>query len=80
MVKQSANELSNLDKVVYKTVSHGQNQYTYVLVSIEPSIYLVIIFDSKKTEKDAYISNFISEFCVNLRCLKIFVSLKSPSK
>lgn len=80
MIKQSATDLSNLEKIVYKTASNGQNQCTHVLVTVEPSIYLVIIFDSKKTEKDAYISNFISEFCVNLRCLKVFLSLKSPSK
>lgn len=80
MIKQSASDLSNFEKIVYKSVPHGQNQYTYILSTIEPSIYLVIIFDNKKTEKDVYISNFIIDFCSNLRCLKVFLSLKSPSK
>lgn len=80
MMKQSASELSNLERIIYKFVLHGQNQFTYVLAAVEPSLYLVITFDNKKTEKDAYIANFVVEFCANLRCLKVFVSLKSPSK
>lgn len=57
-----------------------QAQCTYVLAIIESNIYLVLMFDNKKSEKDAYISNFIGELSGNIRCSKVFFSLKNSSK
>nr|AEE61794.1 unknown [Dendroctonus ponderosae] len=57
-----------------------QDQCTYCLTMVEPNIYFVILFESKKTEKDAWIGTFVNDFCNNLRCTKIFVSLKNPAK
>lgn len=57
-----------------------QEQCTYILTTVEPNIYLVILFENKKSEKDAYISNFVIEICHNLRCTKIFTYLKNTNK
>ncbi|XP_030745574.1 KICSTOR complex protein C12orf66-like [Sitophilus oryzae] len=71
-------ELLNLNRPITKFRS--QDQCTYFLSMVEPNIYFVILFESKKSEKDTSIGNFINDFCTNLRCTKIFVSLKNPVK
>ncbi|KAF5287886.1 hypothetical protein FQR65_LT12160 [Abscondita terminalis] len=78
MVNEASTELISNEKVIYKYST--QEQCTYVLYAIEASIYLAIVFESKKSEKDVFISNFISEFSTNLRCTKVFLNLKNPSK
>ncbi|KAF7281004.1 hypothetical protein GWI33_005270 [Rhynchophorus ferrugineus] len=67
-----------LNKPITKFSS--QDQCTYCFAMVEPNIYLVILFESKKSDKDSYIGNFINEFCTNLRCTKIYVSLKNSAK
>ncbi|XP_066145367.1 KICSTOR subunit 2-like [Euwallacea fornicatus] len=62
------------------TKFRSQELCTYCLTMVEPNIYLVILFESKKTEKDSWIGHFIDEFCTNLRCSKVFVGLKNPAK
>ncbi|XP_057669777.1 KICSTOR subunit 2-like [Diorhabda carinulata] len=78
MISETNNELQTTDKIIYKFVS--QEQCTYILTMIEPMIYLIILFENKKSEKDAFISNFVLEFCQNLRCTKLFTSLKNTNK
>ncbi|KAL3267043.1 hypothetical protein HHI36_011185 [Cryptolaemus montrouzieri] len=57
-----------------------EDLHTYVITTVEPNIYLVIVFESKKSEKDVFIETFISEMCTNLRCTKVFTSLKYTFK
>lgn len=78
IISDSTEELMNIDKIIYEFSPQGQ--CTYILSTVEPNIYVVILFESKKTEKDTYISNFISELCLNLRCTKVFTSLKNTGK
>ncbi|KAK9870985.1 hypothetical protein WA026_009945 [Henosepilachna vigintioctopunctata] len=78
MISDTVSELLIVDKVIYKFST--QDLCTYVITTVEPNIYLVIIFESKKSEKDSFIDNFISEMCTNLRCTKVFTSLKYTSK
>ncbi|KAG5877172.1 hypothetical protein JTB14_032124 [Gonioctena quinquepunctata] len=78
MISETVQELTNVDKIVYKYSS--QEHCTCILTTVEPNIYLVIVFENKKSEKDTYINNFITELCHNLSCTKIFTSLKSSAK
>jgi hypothetical protein len=78
MISDTAEELANVEKIIYKFSS--QSQCTYVLATVEPNIYVVILFESKKSEKDTYIGNFVTELCTNLRCTRIFTALKNTSK
>ncbi|KAJ8930318.1 hypothetical protein NQ314_016867 [Rhamnusium bicolor] len=52
MISETANELLNVDKIIYKFSS--QEQCTYILTTVEPNIYLVILFENKKSEKDSF--------------------------
>ena len=51
-------------------------QSTYFMTRIEERMTLVVIFESKKSEKDSYVLNFLNEVCSHLRCTKLFASLK----
>ena len=53
---------------------------TYFLHQIEPRFYVVIIFEGRRNEKDSTINGFIQESAVQLRCCKIFASLKPGYK
>nr|CAI5817482.1 unnamed protein product [Callosobruchus analis] len=77
MISDVAQELS-VDKIIYKFST--QEQCTYVLSTVEQNIYLVILFENKKSEKDAFINHFAMELCQNLRCEKVFASLKNQTK
>ncbi|KAI4462638.1 kicstor complex protein c12orf66 [Holotrichia oblita] len=78
MIADTSEELVVVDKVIYKYLSQEHVSYIYTL--IEPGIYLVLTFENKKIEKDSHVINFITELCTNLRCTKIFLSLKAPIK
>lgn len=78
MISETAQELATVDRIIYKYSSH--EQCSYILITVEPNIYLVILFESKKSEKDTYISNFVIEICHNLRCTKVFTCLKNTNK
>ncbi|CAG9858763.1 unnamed protein product [Phyllotreta striolata] len=77
MIADTYSELS-MDKIIYKFLS--QEQHTYIIATVESTIYLIILFENKKSEKDAYISNFVVEICQNLRCTKTFACLKNTTK
>nr|XP_022912490.1 KICSTOR complex protein C12orf66 homolog isoform X1 [Onthophagus taurus]XP_022912491.1 KICSTOR complex protein C12orf66 homolog isoform X1 [Onthophagus taurus]XP_022912493.1 KICSTOR complex protein C12orf66 homolog isoform X2 [Onthophagus taurus] len=78
MITDVSQDLSINDRIIFKYIV--QEHCTYVLCIIEPTVYIVLIFESKRTEKDLYINNFISDLCINLRCSKVFLSLKDSLK
>ncbi|CAG9837538.1 unnamed protein product [Diabrotica balteata] len=78
MIMETANDLQIIDKIIYKFITQEQN--TYILTIVEPTIYLIILFESKKSEKDTFISNFVLDLCQNLRCTKLFTCLKNTNK
>ncbi|XP_037317410.1 KICSTOR subunit 2 isoform X2 [Pungitius pungitius] len=78
MMGDRAAELNAPDKVVHfyddKVLS------TYYLTRPEPHFTLVVIFDGRKSEKDAHIAGFLQEISGSLRNSKPFSSLKPGSK
>lgn len=66
------------DKIhfLYDKGSHSSYFYTQVDVRIS----LVVIFESKKSEKDSYVNTFMNDIATHLRCTKFFISLKAGSK
>jgi len=57
-----------------------QDQRTYVMASADPRMMLVVVFDSKKDEKESHIRNFVSDLALQLRCNKVFADLKPNTK
>lgn len=73
-VSDRSNEHALLDHVVH--FFDQQIGSTYFLCRVEPRITFVAIFDSKKSEKDSYIRDFIYDLVMQLRCNKVFANLK----
>lgn len=55
-------------------------QSTYFLSQVDTKVTLVVIFESKKSEKDSYVNNFIVEFSSSLKGTKLFNHFKPGIK
>ena len=55
-------------------------QSTYFITHLEPRISIVVIYETKKSEKDSYVNNFLLDLSSQLRCMKLFSSLKPGSR
>lgn len=53
---------------------------TYFFNMIEPRFTLVLVFDGKRAERESTINLFIQEIIPQLRCSKVFASLKPGTK
>ncbi|XP_018602734.2 KICSTOR subunit 2 isoform X2 [Scleropages formosus] len=78
IMSDRAAELNTLDKVVH--FYDDKVQSTYFLTRPEPHFTIIVIFDSKKSEKDSHIVSFLQELSGSLRNSKPFTSLKPGSK
>jgi len=50
---------------------------TYFLQRIDLKMFMLILYYTKKSEKDSPTQKFLNEFTLDLKCQKIFGSLKS---
>lgn len=66
------------DKIHYLYDKGSHSSYFYTQVDVR--ISLVVIFESKKSEKDSYANTFMNDIATHLRCTKFFISLKAGSK
>lgn len=55
-------------------------QSTYFLTTVDTRMTMVVIFETKKGEKDSYINHFMSDLATQLKCTKLFSALKPGSK
>lgn len=78
IMSDRAAELNTLDKVVH--FYDDKVQSTYYLTRPEPHFTIIVIFDSKKSEKDSHIVSFLQEVSSSLRNSKPFTYLKPGSK
>jgi len=54
-----------------------QAQVTYYVQKIDVRMFVVIIFEAKKSERDSYTQKFLAELATDLKCGKIFSGLKA---
>ncbi|XP_038636798.1 KICSTOR complex protein C12orf66 homolog [Scyliorhinus canicula] len=78
IMSDRATELNTLDKVVH--FYDDKVQSTYFLTRPEPQFTIVVIFDSRKSEKDSHFLSFLNELSSSLKNSKPFASLKPGSK
>ncbi|KAJ8401406.1 hypothetical protein AAFF_G00386370 [Aldrovandia affinis] len=78
IMSDRAADLNALDKVVH--FYDDKVQSTYYLTRPEPHFTIIVIFDSRKSEKDSHIISFLQELSGSLRNSKPFTSLKPGSK
>lgn len=73
-----SSDLNTLDKVVH--FYDDKVQSTYFLTRPEPHFTIVVIFESKKSEKDSHFISFLNEISHSLKNAKAFATLKPGSK
>jgi len=78
IVLDRAQELSLPDKIVY--FYDNKFQSTYFLTRVDPRTTLVVVFKSKRSEKDSYVTTFLNETATLLRNTKTFAMLKQGGK
>ncbi|KAI1883394.1 hypothetical protein AGOR_G00230990 [Albula goreensis] len=78
IMSDRASDLNALDKVVH--FYDDKVQSTYYLSRPEPHFTIIVIFDSRKSEKDSHIISFLQELSSSLRNTKPFTYLKPGSK
>ncbi|KAJ7361732.1 hypothetical protein OS493_014372 [Desmophyllum pertusum] len=71
-------ELNSMEKIVFFFDSGVQS--TYFLTRVDPRMTLVVIFNSKRSEKDSYVTTFLTETATLLRNTKIFAMLKQGGR
>ncbi|XP_027709969.1 KICSTOR complex protein C12orf66 homolog [Vombatus ursinus] len=71
-------DLNTLEKIVH--FYDDKVQSTYFLTRPEPHFTIVVIFESKKSEKDSHFLSFLNELSHALKNPKVFASLKPGSK
>ncbi|CAH2277776.1 Hypothetical predicted protein [Pelobates cultripes] len=71
-------DLNTLEKVVY--FYDDKVQSTYFLTRPEPNFTIVVIFESKKSERDSHFISFLNEISHSLKSSRVFASLKPGSK
>ncbi|XP_063783641.1 KICSTOR subunit 2 [Pseudophryne corroboree] len=77
MTDKSA-DLNTLEKVVH--FYDDKVQRTYFLTRPEPHFTIVVIFESKKSERDSHFISFLNELSHSLKSSRVFASLKPGSK
>lgn len=67
-------------KVFYDKATDKRPHISYFIIRADPHVWLVSIFESKKSEKDSAVNSFMTELAMQLRCHTVLASLKSFAK
>ncbi|KAM4747079.1 KICSTOR subunit 2 [Rhinophrynus dorsalis] len=78
IMTDKSSDLNTLEKVVH--FYDDKVQSTYFLTRPEPHFTIVVIFESKKSERDSHFISFLNEISHSLKSSRVFASLKPGSK
>lgn len=77
-ITERSAELALLDKIV--CCYSLKEQSTYFMSSIDPRVTLVVVFDSKKDERETTLNRYMNELSMQLRVNRVFSYLKLNTK
>ncbi|XP_043480224.1 KICSTOR subunit 2-like [Leptopilina heterotoma] len=70
-------DLKAMDKIIFVNEQNQKDGYTYAMYNIDPRMTLVTVFESgKQKDKVPHVTTFLTDLGVQLRCNKIYESLK----
>ncbi|XP_006818351.1 KICSTOR subunit 2-like [Saccoglossus kowalevskii] len=78
LISSKISELESHDRILYFYDKNFQS--TYYICKVDNKMMLVLLYESKKNEKDSHVNTFMSEMSSQLRSNKLFASLKTGSK
>ncbi|XP_058809994.1 KICSTOR subunit 2-like isoform X2 [Phymastichus coffea] len=75
-IKERYADLIVMDKIIFSRDSN--NFRIYAMHNLDPRVTFVVVYEtcSKQKDKDAHVVTFITDVCLQMRCNKIFESLK----
>jgi len=63
------------------TFSQGKHlSATYFLLRTDPLVTLLVVFETKKVEKDSHVLQFMTNLASELRCMRQFATLRPGHK
>ncbi|XP_011505303.1 PREDICTED: UPF0536 protein C12orf66-like [Ceratosolen solmsi marchali] len=75
-IKERYADLKLMDKVIF---NRDQNDvWIYAMCNVDPHMTFMVVYEkgSKQSDKDVHIMTFITDICMQMRCNKVFESLK----
>ncbi|KAF7403275.1 hypothetical protein HZH68_006069 [Vespula germanica] len=74
-IRERYAELLTMDKIIY--AKSLRDLCTYALYNMDPKMTLVTIYETEKQkDKERHVSTFMSDMCTQIKCNKIYESLK----
>ena len=74
-IKERHGELLAMDKIVYS--KNVKDPCVYAMYNTDPRMTLVTVYESgKQRDKEAYVTSFMTDLCMQIRCNKVYESLK----
>lgn len=74
-IKERHGELLAMDKIVYS--KNVKDPCVYAMYNTDPRMTLVTVYESgKQRDKEAHVTSFMTDLCMQIRCNKVYESLK----
>lgn len=74
-IKERHADLLAMDKIIYS--KNVKDSCTYAMYSTDPRMTLVTVFESgKQKDKETHVTSFMTDLCMQIRCNKVYESLK----
>ncbi|XP_076183676.1 KICSTOR subunit 2 isoform X1 [Ptiloglossa arizonensis] len=74
-IKERQSELLTMDKIIY--TKNVKDSCVYAMYNTDPRMTLVTVFESgKQRDKESHITSFMTDLCLQIRCNKVYESLK----
>ncbi|XP_076238861.1 KICSTOR subunit 2 [Calliopsis andreniformis] len=68
-------ELLTMDKIIL--IKSAKDSCAYAMYNTDPKMTLVIVYESgKQRDKEAHVMSFMTDLCLQIRCNKVYESLK----
>ncbi|CAK9821653.1 KICSTOR subunit 2 [Anthophora retusa] len=75
VIKERHTELLAMDKIIY--CKNAKDVCTYIMYNTDPRMIVVTVFESgRQKDKEAHVTSFMTDLCVQIRCNKVYESLK----
>lgn len=79
IITDQTEELQQDKTIHFYDAGAGATYYLH-MIELEPRFFIVVIFEGRRSEKDAAVNTFIQETAIQLRCSRIFACLKPGYK
>ncbi|XP_012944126.1 KICSTOR complex protein C12orf66 [Aplysia californica] len=80
MITSSPEAGGDKPKFFYDRATEKRPHSSYFIMRVDTRVSMVVVFETKKSEKDSGINGFMTEMAAQLRCQTIMAALKSFAK